>query len=370
MRPPQCLLRAASFLGGPGVVTEAFNEDKIRFIDPSNEGLGKVWQEDRGYIKNSTAKPLSSLIKNDKVGGGFDNGTFMYVVDDKGEVWVGKRQGKNMPHPTLIGGKAPQVQAAGMVRIEGGKIVKIDNHSGHFRPPRGSLSSALKSYLKLPKDAFKNFKAESVHFDARGVESRKRFNSLRMLKLKSFSPGKALNRIKMRYRHDPKFKGQLKSAGRAGLAIIAMLIAEYFIGKWMAEMEAEQIREAIERLAPTVEAALLASLEAQADTFDKLYETNPDAVIHLNVVYRLAHITAYYASGMGDVATAEGFAGLELKSAEVSLSPITEGLKHGGMDACFGSTTEYHDYSMSEAVKLSDLYDDETSTASDEKDAK
>jgi hypothetical protein len=40
------------------------------------------------------------------------------------------------------------------------------------------------------------------------------------------------------------------------------------------------------------------------------------------------------------------------------------------MDASFGSTTEYHDYSMSEAVKLSDLYDDDAGTASDEKDAK
>jgi hypothetical protein len=340
----------------PGVVTEAFNEDKIRFIDPANESAGKVWQEDRGYIKNTTAKPLSSVIKNGKVGGGFENGTFMYVVDEKGEVWVGKRQGKNMPHPTLIGGKSPQVQAAGMVKIEGGKIVQIDNHSGHFRPPRGSLKAALKSYLKLPKAAFKNFKAESVHFDGNGAESRKRFNSLRMLKLKTFSPGKAINRIKMRYKHDPKFKGGLKSAGKAGLAIIALLIAEYFIGKWMAEMEAEQIREAIARLAPKVEEELLKSLEAQADTLDEIYEKNPDAEVYLNVVYRLAHIEAYYAMG-GEVATSEGFAGLELKFAEVSTTPVKEGMTYGGSDACFGSTTKYHDYSMSEAVKLSDLYE-------------
>ncbi len=344
----------------PGVVTEAFEVDKLRFIDPTNEALGKVWQEDRGYIKNSSATPLSSVIKNGKVGGGFENVTVMYVVDDKGEVWVGKRQGQNMPHPTLIGGKAPQVQAAGMVKIRDGKIVRIDNHSGHFRPPRSSLSSALKSFLKLPKAAFKNFSAESVHVDGNGAETRKAFNSLRMLKLKSFNPSKALNRIKMRYKHDPKFKGGLKGAGRAGLAIIAMLIADYFIGKWMAEMETEHIRKAIERLAPTVEAQLLQSLEAQADAFDALYDKNPDAEVYLNVVYRLAHITAYYQGG-GDVASVESFAGLELKSAQVSTTPVKDGLNYGGMDACFGSTTKYHDYSMSEAVKLGDLYDDGSS---------
>jgi hypothetical protein len=36
---------------------------------------------------------LSTVVgANSKIGGGFDNGQYMYVVDANGEVWVGKRQ--------------------------------------------------------------------------------------------------------------------------------------------------------------------------------------------------------------------------------------------------------------------------------------
>ena len=178
----------------PGVVPSALAEDKVRLINPTSPGEGKVWEPGRGYIKNPTSTNLSTIVAKGKIGGGFENGQFMYVIDGNGDVLVGKRLGKNMPHPTLIGGLDPQVRAAGMVEIRAGKIVKIDNHSGHFRPPREALAKALKGYLKLPKDAFKNVALESVHFDKNGGELRQKFRSLRMLKLKRFNPGSAISR--------------------------------------------------------------------------------------------------------------------------------------------------------------------------------
>lgn len=345
----------------PGVVKPAFEEDKIRWIDPADHSQGKVWQDDRGYIKNPTAMRLSTLAgPKGKIAGGFENGKFMYVIDDKGEVWVGKRLGKNMPHPTLLGGKDPQVLGAGMVQIEGGKIVKIDNHSGHFQPPRGSLRDAVKGFLKLPKDVFKNFKAESVHFDAAGTESRKPFQSLRMLKLKSFSPTKTINRLRLRYKNDPKFKGRvnggLKTAGKAGLAIIASLVLQYFLSKWMAELEAEQIRKSLEKLAPQVEAALLASLEEQVDALDALNEVSPDAKVHINIVYRLSWIETHMAGPGGTPMSSEGFAGAELITAEFSQTAIKEDLKFEKFDSCIGSTTKHHQLSMSEEIRVGDLY--------------
>jgi hypothetical protein len=223
-----------------------------------------------------------------------------------------------------------------------------------------SLRDAVKGFLKLPKEVFKNFKAESVHFDAAGAESRKPFQSLRMLKLKSFSPTKTINRLRLRYKNDPKFKGRvnggLKTAGKAGLAIIASLVLQYFLSKWMAELEAEQIRKSLEKLAPQVEAALLASLEEQADALDALNESSPDAKVHINIVYRLSWIETYMAGPGGTPMSSEGFAGAELITAEFSQTAIKEDLKFEKLDSCIGSTTKHHQLSMSEEIRVGDLY--------------
>jgi hypothetical protein len=340
----------------PGVVPSALAEDKQRLINPANPGEGRVWEPSHGYIKNPTATNLSTIVAKGKIGGGFENGKFMYVIDEQGEIWVGKRLGKNMPHPTLLGGRDPKVRAAGMVEMRAGKIVKIDNHSGHFRPPRGALTDAVKGYLKLPKEAFNNLGVESVHFDRDGGELRQKFRSLRLLRLKRFDPGRSISRLRARYKNDPRFRGRvgagLKSVGKAGLAILATLIAEYFIGKWIERIEVKLIRQDIETRAPEVEAALQKSLDDQADVFDELYETNPDADVRINIKYRIVHVEL-----RDPDFTANSYAGLSLISAEVSQAAIEEGVKPGGSSMCIGSTQKYQDLAMSEAVKLRDLYE-------------
>ena len=52
------------------------------------------------------------------------------------------------PHPTLIGGDNPKVQAAGMVYFSDGRILRITNSSGHYKPSSDCLKKAEEIFLK------------------------------------------------------------------------------------------------------------------------------------------------------------------------------------------------------------------------------
>ena len=78
----------------------------------------------------------------------------MYVVDESGEIIIGTRSGQRMPHPTLVGGADPQVRAAGIVDIRGGRIYSVDNASGHFKPGAESLENAQNAFSQLPPGSF------------------------------------------------------------------------------------------------------------------------------------------------------------------------------------------------------------------------
>ena len=88
------------------------------------------------------------------------NADMPYVIDLKGNIILGKRNGNGRdgvptPHPTLIGGKDPQVQMAGIVHIQGGKIASYDNQSGHYKPNKKSMSVADEAFGKLSPSLFK-----------------------------------------------------------------------------------------------------------------------------------------------------------------------------------------------------------------------
>jgi len=107
------------------------------------------------YLKNPTAKNVTELIKNpsgsmklNQSSGSILNGEYMYVVDEADNIIIGTRatgispfNGK-APHPTLIGGADPVVKTAGIIEFRGGKIYKVDNVSGHFKPSTQSLQNA------------------------------------------------------------------------------------------------------------------------------------------------------------------------------------------------------------------------------------
>ena len=135
------------------VVQKELNKDKK---DPD------IYNPSTGYFKNPTATNLENATQNSSVyiDGKKADGQYTYVMDKNGKIIFGKRSNPNdsakrAPHPTLIGGKGPEVQNAGMITFKNGKIFSVDNHSGHYRPniqSMGKVESALqKLYERDPK---------------------------------------------------------------------------------------------------------------------------------------------------------------------------------------------------------------------------
>jgi hypothetical protein len=90
-------------------------------------------------------KNPSGAMKLDGSSGSILNGQYMFVVDEVDNIIIGTRapgispfNGK-APHPTLIGGVNPTVKTAGIIEFRAGKIYKVDNVSGHFKPTAESL---------------------------------------------------------------------------------------------------------------------------------------------------------------------------------------------------------------------------------------
>lgn len=115
---------------------------------------------DGHYDKNPTAQNINDMINGNYIGDKRTNIDMPYVIDLNGDIILGRRNGNGRdglptPHPTLIGGKDPQVQMAGIVHIQGGKIASYDNQSGHFRPNSKSMEKADEAFGKLPSVLFK-----------------------------------------------------------------------------------------------------------------------------------------------------------------------------------------------------------------------
>lgn len=125
---------------------------------------------DGHYDKNPTAENLLDKINGDYIVD--KNYTIMlpYVVDLKGNIIVGLRNGNGKsrdvlptPHPTLIGGSDPQVKVAGILDIRNGKIFNYDNQSGHYKPHVKSMRAADDAFKKLPPSVFSNDAKRNPH---------------------------------------------------------------------------------------------------------------------------------------------------------------------------------------------------------------
>jgi len=120
---------------------------------------------DGHYDKNPTAQNINDMINGNYVGSKNTNIDMPYVIDMDGNIILGRRNGNGKdgaptPHPTLIGGKDPQVQMAGIVHIHGGKIASYDNQSGHYKPNEKSMQVADEAFGKLPSTLFKKKKGQ------------------------------------------------------------------------------------------------------------------------------------------------------------------------------------------------------------------
>ncbi len=76
-------------------------------------------------------------------------GMAAYVMDGKGNMYVGEHQTNVMHHSSFLAGN--KVISAGMVKIEEGKITRIDHQSGHYAPTKNNFKNAL---AKINKTAF------------------------------------------------------------------------------------------------------------------------------------------------------------------------------------------------------------------------
>jgi hypothetical protein len=349
----------------PDVEPDMLESDKKRtFRDPATGAERKVYDSAKGgYAKNPSSTELSSIVKNGKVGGGFENGKFMYVVDENGKVIVGKRLGESMPHPTLIGGKNPKIQAAGTVEIQGGKIVHVDNHSGHYKPPRASLKSAVKSFMKLDEKVFKNLKVWSFHFE-QGKESFKRFYSMRLLKLKKFDIQQVLKKFRW-----TSIKGRMRSRGfrskAKGIAgLIAIIVVDLLLSKWLGsiqqEFEQKIIKRDLEKEEPKVRATLEKALEAKMDELDELLEKNPDAKIYVNVRYRFGRLTQLEVAGPDPSGEYEDTPAVELQFVDAGFSNTpwtdTERIEFETL-ACGMSRIEWQPITLSEEIPVKELFE-------------
>ena len=127
-------------------VVEEFNNSKLYSVVPemSEIDMKRGTLVNNSYIKNPSAKDITTYVNNTNylgTGGkkGALNGEYMYTIDTNNNIIIGNRvtnqvvKKYGLPHLTLLGGKNPQVQGAGIIEIRGGKIYKIDNASGHFQ---------------------------------------------------------------------------------------------------------------------------------------------------------------------------------------------------------------------------------------------
>ena len=112
------------------------------------------------YASNPTAKPISEALNaQGKIISKSASGEFMYVLTKEGKLVMGTRNklagepAGRFSHPTLIGGKDPEVLAAGMFRLRAGKVEWVDNASGHFQPNDKSLVAVADAFMKLPANA-------------------------------------------------------------------------------------------------------------------------------------------------------------------------------------------------------------------------
>jgi hypothetical protein len=353
------------------VVPEMAEDDKTRqWYDPTDRTAKPVWTEATGYAKNPSARKLSELVTpKGRIGGGFENGVYTYVVDKDGDVIVAKRMSEpvmrpgratGMPHPTLIGGRDPVVLAAGDVEIRGGKIYRVDNQSGHFQPPRKALSTTLKGFMKLPAQVFDpRFHAESVHYDEAGVRTTKTFRSLRTLKLTARDFKQTLKRLKPRAVMaklkglGKRYSGRLKGAGKGLAGLIILVAAHFFFSKWMEEITEDFMQRQIEALAPEIERQLL---EKEAE-LDQLLEEDSEADFHINVRFAITTITTTTFAGPDGPEQVESLPMVELHSVGFSRQPWDNKEINKFENACMASSNTTI-VTVSHPVNPTELFDD------------
>lgn len=143
-------------------IVEYYSPEELATLEAHIDKEGKIytetphlnhWMDHR--IKNPNDKQIysdflqtdqltntnTSTIKNQPL----RDGTFMYVLDHLGHLYVQIKNRGKTNHTSLSNGKA--VLAAGSLQVKDGKIIAIDTFSGHYKPTELHLANFL-TYLK------------------------------------------------------------------------------------------------------------------------------------------------------------------------------------------------------------------------------
>ena len=152
--------------GGSQEYASSYHVDKPMLKADKKRGI----YHDGHYDKNPTAENLLEKVNGNYIENKRFNKKVPYVVDLNGNIIIGQRNGNGTgtdalptPHPTLIGGKDPQVKVAGILEIRGGKIYNYDNDSGHYKPNVKSMPAADEAFKKLPPSVFSKDAKRSPH---------------------------------------------------------------------------------------------------------------------------------------------------------------------------------------------------------------
>ena len=142
------------------VIRKELNKDKR---DPD------IYSSTTGYFKNPTAQNLTDAMTPTRVvfEGKSAEGKMTYVMDKNGDIIFGKRANPNdarkrAPHPTLIGGKDPQVQCAGMITFHKGRILSADKGASSISATK---DTSLRKSLSVGPFSASGFSA--AHFSSK-----------------------------------------------------------------------------------------------------------------------------------------------------------------------------------------------------------
>jgi hypothetical protein len=118
---------------------------------PFRSAMSDAIQDVRRWKPEQQAANMLRLVRGNFVlAGKTENrldGSFLYVVTLDGRIILGKEITNVVQHSTLGGRTA--ILSAGMMRFENGKLISVDNHSGHYLPQPKRLAYTLHALERL-----------------------------------------------------------------------------------------------------------------------------------------------------------------------------------------------------------------------------
>lgn len=134
----------ANAIGRPGYSgpPEGYHNQNPNDLDTAKGDRNKMTLEEMLSKKDYERNP--GMIITDQ--GVKVSTKYIYVIDEQGNIWVSRATTESIHHPDLVGGA--NTYGAGQLFIDqGGKIWRIDNGSGHYRPRFEEFRPYLESLL-------------------------------------------------------------------------------------------------------------------------------------------------------------------------------------------------------------------------------